>query len=472
MYRIYFLWLIMLIITSCEKEVITIIHEPEKVKVDSLKPSSFELFVDEVTDTRIKIHWNQSVDETTGVTYEILVGDSVIAFGSYSRREYSIENLIPETEYTISVMALDQERNSFISTTKATTKKPFYNKILTFNTDYYFYRFNNVISTDDGGLLICGRYLENQYSGYVTFLVRLDEEYNVIWYKENNFEIVDIRKITSDCFLITGSEFVSKIDGNGNEIWKCQVELVAGELATALENNSGEVIIIGTWWSIPEVTVKYYIGKISETGTLLWQKNGGSTRSNFFTDIVQKADGGYLVLGTHQATYDFGGWIRSAWLVETDEEGNITRETDYLSEFKDDDQPSCIIKWIGGNYLLAGSTAGCLPPYYHVNIIPRFILVSPEGNIIWDKTHSIVFGTDEYFRSYAVEEDNSILFLSSTYEHSAFAWFGQNGDISNKLVLNDLPQSIFLKKNSFGNYVLALSDGFIIVINKDGYREP
>ena len=466
MRRVNLLWFLILLVTaSCEKEVVTIIHEPEKVPADSVKPSSFELFIDEVTDTRINIHWTKAVDETSNVSYDVLVGDSVVAFGSSLQCQYLIENLTPDTEYSISVMALDQERNSFTVTKKATTKKSFFNRILSFNPDFYSYRFDIVISTNDGGLLICGKYLENVYSGLVRFLMRLDPDFNIVWNKENISEVSDIKLISSGCFLITGSNYVAKIDGQGNELWKCPVELESGKLATAIENSSGQVMIIGNWWSTAAVTIEYYIAQVSETGTLMWQKRGAPTKSNFFNDIIQKPDGGYLVVGTHDA-------IRSEWLVETDEQGNITRESDYISSFRDRDLPSRIIRWIGGNYLLAGSTFGCLPPYYFVNIIPRFILVSPEGSIIWDKTLSIASGTDEYFRNYAIEEDNSILFLSSTYEQSAFAQLDQNGNVLNKIVLSDLPGCIFLKKDGLGNYVLTLSGGYIVLINKDGYMGP
>lgn len=466
------LLILLLLVTSCEKEVVTIIHEPDKLLADSVKPVPFLLFIDEVTDTRIKLHWTKSIDETSDVSYEILVSDSVIAYGSFPKSEYVIGNLVPETEYSISVIALDQERNSFTVTSKATTKKSFYSKIISFNPDYYFYRFDRVIEASEGGLLICGRYIENQYAGYVTFILRLDREFNIVWHNENFSGIKDIKQISSGCFLITGSDYVSKIDGNGNELWRCPVKLGMGELASAIENNSGQIITVGSYWTLPGVTVKYYIAQVSGTGVLMWQKSAAPARSNFFTDIIQKQDGRYLVLGIHEANYLNGEWIRSEWLVETDEQGNITRENDYMSSFHDDDMPSGIIRWSGGNYLLAGSTVGCLPPYYHVNVIPRFILVSPGGSVIWDKTHTIAAGTNEYFRSYVMEEDNSILFLSSTYEESAYAWLDLNGAVSNKTVLSDLPESIFLKKDGFNKYVLAHPEGFIIVINKDGYRQP
>jgi len=466
------LWILLLLFTSCEKEVITIIHEPDTIQADSVKPSPFQLFIDEVTDTRIRIRWAKSIDETSDVSYEVLVSDSVIAYGSFPNSEYIIGNLVPETEYSISVIALDQERNSFTVTRKATTKKSFYNKILSFSHDYYFYRFDRVISTTDGGLLICGRYIEYSGSGYVTFIFRLDREFNVVWHSEKFSGIKDIKQISSGCFLITGSNYVSKIDGNGNELWRCPVELGLGELESAIENNTGQIIVVGSLWTLPGVTIKYYIAQVSETGVLMWRKYGAPARSNFFTDIIQKEDGRYLILGTHEANNLKGEWIRSEWLVETDEQGNITWEHDYMSSFRADDMPSMIIRWSGGNYLLSGSTVGCLPPFYYVNVIPRFILVSAGGIVIWDITQSIAAGTNEYFRSYAMEEDNSILFLSSTYEQSAYAMLDLNGSVSNKTVLSDLPESIFLKKDGSSKYVLAHPEGFIIVINKDGYRQP
>jgi hypothetical protein len=302
--------------------------------------------------------------------------------------------------------------------------------------------------------------------------MRLDSEFNVTWYKENFSGVKNIRQISSGCFLIIGSNYVSKIDGNANELWRVQCEIGSGELVTAFENRSGQIMTVGNSWSLVAPTVKYYMAQISGSGTLMWQKSGSPTRSNFFNDIIQKPDGGYIVLGTHAVTINNSGWIKSQWLIETDEQGNIIKETDYISSFRSDDVPLRIIKWSGGNYLLAGSTTGCLPPYYLVNMIPRFILVNSDGSVIWDKTVSIAFGTNEYFRSYTEEEDNSILFLSSTYERSALACLDQNGNVSNRIELNDLPVCIFLKKDGFGNYVLALTDGYVVVINKDGYRAP
>lgn len=465
MHNINLLWLLMLLMTSCEKDVITIIHEPEKVGADTVKPSSFEIIVDEVTDDHIKIHWTEAFDQTSNVSYDVLVNDSVISYGISSQRQYSIQNLVPDKEYSVSVMALDEERNSFTVTKMEITRKSFYNKILSFNPDYYFYRFDRVIATNDGGLLVCGRHLVNEYSIYVTFLMRLDLNFNIIWQKDYNSGIKDLRQISSGCFLITGSNSVFKIDSNGNELWRCPVRLESGELATAIENNSGQIMVVGYWWSIPAVNTEYYIAKVSATGTLMWEKHSAPTKHNHFLDIIQKQDGNYLVLGTHAINYLNNDWISSECLVETDDQGNITKEFDYYSNSQFNDQPTRIIRW-GGNYLLTGSIIGCYPPFYTTKIVPRFILINPEGSIVWDKTADAI-EANEYFSNYTVEEDNSILFLYL----NGITWLNQNGEIMNKIALNELFQCMFVNKTSNGNFVLALPDGYVVEINKDGYRE-
>ena len=94
---IYFLSLLFLF-SGCTKEVY-LTEEPESI--ENFPPGEFEVSVEKITDTSVKITWNLPADpENEKVAYDVAVNDSIIAYDLNETRRI-ISNLIPESTYSI-----------------------------------------------------------------------------------------------------------------------------------------------------------------------------------------------------------------------------------------------------------------------------------------------------------------------------------------------------------------------------------
>jgi hypothetical protein len=482
MFRLILFYLIVLsFLYSCEKDVKTIIIGNEEQVFDSIPPGMFDLVIDEVTDTEIKIHWTESVDQSGKVTYEILLSDSVVAYDYTSLRNYTFENLMPATNYSISVMAMDTVRNSQKITKNVITKKSFISKIISFDPGYFVFFFDKVLTTDDNGLLIYGRYVENIYQTYKKFILKLNSSYEIEWLKEYewNDELRNIKKLSFDNFLIIREKSVSKINGNGDEIWVYNTpdQNFLFRFNSAIENRSGDIILVGaSWrnWGDQNVSVEYYISQISQAGSMEWEEYGGTTLKNIPVDIVQKTDGNYFVFGTSESgghTFDdLNNIVESYWILELDQSGSFIQQFSYPNQFIDDDQPIEIMSLTNDKYLLLGNATGAMGIYFHYNTLPRFTLVNSSGKIIWDKTYSLCFkNTFEKYSGIYPENNNSLLFLTTDDYGSAFASINLDGELTYKLPLSFFSESIFLKRDINNNFIILTHDGYLLEINYDGY---
>ncbi|MGB7396137.1 MAG: fibronectin type III domain-containing protein, partial [Pricia sp.] len=92
--------LALLLMQSCSKE--------EEVLPPNEAPSSFEIEVS-TTPNEIELDWTDAIDpEDQKVRYKITVGDDVIVSG-IAASAYTLVNLIPNTPYSITITAIDEE---------------------------------------------------------------------------------------------------------------------------------------------------------------------------------------------------------------------------------------------------------------------------------------------------------------------------------------------------------------------------
>ena len=211
----------------------------------------------------------------------------------------------------------------------------------------------------------------------------------------------------------------------------------------------------------------------------LWTKTIGGTSSEYGSSIQQTNDGGYIISGR---TYSYGAGNTDAWLIKTDEQGNV----DWFQTYGDTgpDQANCIKQTIDGGYILTGSK------YIFDESDSDLWLVKTDeyGNIEWEQT----YGDIEYDSGWSVVQtldENYVVAGCTTddfYTDNTLGWVlktdSQGNEIWNTIFGTYLTSDVFksLEKTLDGGYILAggkpyytysPQDAWLVKIDEEGNQE-
>lgn len=147
------------------------------------------------------------------------------------------------------------------------------------------------------------------------WVLKVDSAGSILWqnsYGGTSNDVLSSIKPTSDGGFIlggtaSGSYLVIKIDSVGTSEWqKTYGGSGDDELQIALPTNDGGYILGGYSDSYlfpygnktePSILIDYWIIKIDSTGNIEWQRTLGGSGNEFFQDLVQTSDNGYLICG-------------------------------------------------------------------------------------------------------------------------------------------------------------------------------
>lgn len=137
-----------------------------------------------------------------------------------------------------------------------------------------------------------------------------------------------------------------------------------------------------------------HIAKLSKCGDLLWQKQYGGSGYESARDIIQTADGGYIVLGETNSTdgdviNGYGG-TKDIWLIKLDANGDLQWQKRYGGSGLD--IGNNIIAMPDGNYLIAASTSsndGNISGNHGTGGYTdgALLKIDPQGNLLWSKCY-------------------------------------------------------------------------------------
>ncbi len=190
---------------------------------------------------------------------------------------------------------------------------------------------SDLIQTNDGGYCIVGSTASYGAGGWDVWLLKLDENGDVIWEKTIGDEGMDdgscIEQTRDMGFIITGSStsyssggwnnaLLIKTDQNGNTQWINVFGDYVGKLA---EDAGNSVIETQDSYLIAGITSSYDIGafdawllKIDKKGNEIWNKTFGGRERETANCVLQAKDGSYIILGETN-TY---GQKKDAWLIK------------------------------------------------------------------------------------------------------------------------------------------------------------
>lgn len=143
--------------------------------------------------------------------------------------------------------------------------------------------------------------------------------------------------------------------------------------------------------------------KISNSGTLQWQKSLGGSQDDRGYSVKQTTDGGYIIAGTTRSNdgdvTGYHNW-EDYWVIKLDSNGNIQWQKAYGGN--QDDEARSIIQTTDGGYIVAGfsnSTDGDVTG--NKGGFDHWIVkLNSSGTIEWQKS----YGGGQDDRAYAIQQ--------------------------------------------------------------------
>ena len=237
-------------------------------------------------------------------------------------------------------------------------------------------RGNDIIQTSDGGYAITGFSKSNdgdvsENNGAHDFWVsKLDDSGNIIWNKSFGFLGADIGtsiiQSNDGGYLLTGVLDVSASNGEGN--------------SKNTKSSASTIHAGGDYWAI----------KIDPSGEKQWSRYYGGTFTDAPYDAIQTEDKGYIIVGSsdsadvdikdNNGTYDF-------WVVKISETGTLLWEKSYGGI--QTDEARGISKSNDGNYIIVGdSRSNDNDVSFNNGGADLWVIkISPMGDLIWEKTY-------------------------------------------------------------------------------------
>ncbi|PKD43470.1 InlB B-repeat-containing protein [Rhodohalobacter barkolensis] len=287
---------------------------------------------------------------------------------------------------------------------------------------------NSIIQTTDGGYVLTGFIGSNDgdFSGMNRgsndiFVMKLSSNGDIQW--NNTFGGSgseggqDIIQTTDGGYILTGSTgsndgdfsdmnrgpndiFVMKLSSNGDIQWNKTyggsgndggsdiIQIADGRYVLTGYTRSNN----GDFSGMNRGSNDIFVMKLSSNGDIQWNSTFGGTESDVGSDIFQATDGGYVLTGnTRSNDGDFSGMDKGgadSFVIKLSSNGDILWNNTFGgSEY---DVGSDIFQATDGGYVLTGNTGSNDGDFSGMNkgSVDIFIVkLSSNGNIQWNKTY-------------------------------------------------------------------------------------
>jgi len=194
---------------------------------------------------------------------------------------------------------------------------------------------SSVQQTSDGGYILAGYTSSFGAGGYDAFLIKTDENGNIVWIKTYGGTGGDfsysVQQASDGGYIVAGGTnsfgaggldvFLIKTDADGNIIWAKTYRGTGDEWARSFHQTSdGGYILAGATNSFGVGGYDILLIKTDANGNIIWAKTYRGTDDEKAYSVKQTSDGGYIVAGK---TRSFGAGSWDVFLVKTDANGNI-----------------------------------------------------------------------------------------------------------------------------------------------------
>lgn len=240
--------------------------------------------------------------------------------------------------------------------------------------------------TSDGGYILIGATNSNNIPNY-------HSNQEIFLLKVNSLGITEWQKAIGGDFNDYGGKI--KITSNGDY-------LISG--ATSSNNHD---------FSFNRGETDFFLMKVSQSGTILWQRTYGGSNFDYAQNFIETSDGGFLIGGSSDSIdgdININNGDNDFWVIKTNSVGIIEWEKNYGGT--NWDSLNDIIKTSDGGYIMTGETYSANLPNYHGSGDVLIVKTDSQGNIIWQKC----FGGSNWDYSASIIEtsDGNFLIGAST----------------------------------------------------------
>ncbi|WP_282042749.1 fibronectin type III domain-containing protein [Winogradskyella flava] len=461
MKKFYSILIITFLIIGCSED--DTVNQIEEEEIVNLPPNNFDIEIINISSESATISWNEAVDpENDAVTYDIYL-NQVLIIENITELTYEFTDLEELTDYSGKIIATDSNDNETEST-------------FTFQTEQYFLRFLKrydfgevnyggtggyapggpycMIKSSNGNYIVVGSAGFPDGTGYRFFLSKIDYNGNELWKNFYDYYVgdsTDFKVIeTSSGYVLTGGTHLIKVDFDGNFVWNKEFvnnEVIgwASEIKSIKQDNQGNLFIIGYRDSSdPDVTQEAFLMKLDESGNIIWENEYKPTNRNYFNDLVINSSNELIIVGsveTSENGYEENGY----WILKLNNQGSIIWEHSF--GFGNHGVPVQIIIKSNGNYAFVG--------------FENIFEVSPDGTNVVNYPNGL-----NYANSIAETLDNGFIVTGYNY-------FGDYGglelikyDASGNIQWNHIFQESFTYLS--GRSVLTEDDGGYRIAGSSG----
>ena len=265
------------------------------------------------------------------------------------------------------------------------------------------------------------------------WLIKVDSSGNQTWNKtfggSNYDHAFSVQQTSDGGYIIAGDTnssspdssyspgWLIKVDSDGNQQWNTTFSKTDDGFdhhASSVDQTSDGGYIIAGWVEMPTSVEDFWLSKVDSNGNQIWSKTfqGWAGEYDHANSVQQTSDGGYVLAG------EAGGFASdpsAAWLVKTDNNGNMTwdkrfggeNETDVSGRAYSVDQTS------DEGYIIAGT----IHPYESLYNDVWFIKVDSNGNQQWNKTFGETL--DDSANSVQQTSDGGYIIAGETMSYGA-----------------------------------------------------
>ena len=199
----------------------------------------------------------------------------------------------------------------------------------------------------------------------------------------------------------------------------------------------------------------------AQNPAIQWQKTIGGDDFDHLVEVIDTKDGGYVTLGYslsgiagEKTQENWSGFI-DFWIVKIDEQGTVMWDKRYGGA--EQDIPVSIKETNGGYYIVGYSDSlaygdktedSQLDPIFTLNMAPAYdfwiLKIDLLGNVIWDKTTGVA--NPDTPSSFLITQDGGLL-LAGSSSHANPLDDGPEGKISISRNPNEINDEIFTKED-------------------------
>jgi hypothetical protein len=309
----------------------------------------------------------------------------------------------------------------------------------------------SVSQTIDNGYIIAGYTSSNDgditsnHGLFDALVIKLDALGNIVWQKtyggsqiENAFDLI---QTDEGGYIVAGTSqsndgqvsqnqgsvdvWIFKIDASGTIEWEktfggSTVDFITSIIKTS---DNGFAIVGHTFSNDGDIlqnqgNADAWIVKISNTGTIVWQKTYGGSEGDYLYSIQQTNDGGYITCGQTESSdgnLSSNHGITDAWIMKLNPLGEIEWNKTYGGS--NDDGLNSIIQTTDGQYIFGGNTYSS-----DFDINTNFgesdcwiMKLNNNGDLVWEKNYG---GSDnEAINNIIKTSDNSFIYVGYSYSN-------------------------------------------------------